>query len=394
MSTNHRKSKKRKICVVTGNRAEYSRVKSVMLAIQKHPKLELITIVTGAHLLDKYGLTVNEIVADGIKINERVFLIIEGENPVTMTKSVGLGIIELATAFNKLNPDVVVAPTDRFETLSVAVTAAMMNIPLVHIQGGEVSGTIDESIRHAITKFSHIHFPATDESRKRIIRMGEDPKRVFNVGCPATDLLLEVDRCSKKELFQNKALKPKDKRVLNPDAPFLLVIQHPVTTEFGSGVYQIQETLHALNALDMPAIMLWPNADAGSDNIVNGIRRFLLKHKMHNLYLYKHFPNNIFVNLMELCDCFVGNSSTGIRETCYFGTPAVNIGTRQTDRERGKNVVDVDHDRKNIARAIKNQLNHGKYSPEYVYGDGQAGKKVADILSTIEIKNIQKKILY
>lgn len=386
--------KKKKICVVTGNRAEYSRAKTVMRAIEKHPDLELILIVTGAHLLDKYGATIQEIEADGFKIDEKVYLIVEGENPITMTKSVGLGIIELATILNNYKPDVVIAPTDRFETLSVAVSAALMNIVLAHIQGGEVTGTIDESIRHAITKFSHIHFAATEKSRERIIKMGEDPEFVFNVGCPAIDLLLNVDAGTKEDLFHNRELIPKDGRSLNPEKPFLLVVQHPVTTEFEDSFRQIQETLYAIEALKMQTIMLWPNADAGSDEIVKGVRRFLLKHDMKHLFLYKHFSSETFVRLMSHTSCMVGNSSSGIRETCYLGTPVVNIGTRQQGRERGRNVMDIPYDWEKILDAIRRQIQIGRYPSDYLYGDGSAGEKVAEILAGCEVKSVQKKIRY
>lgn len=386
--------KKKRICVVTGNRAEYSRAKTAMKAIEEHPDMELILIVTGAHLLDKYGATFQEIEADGFNINEKVYLIVEGENPITMTKSVGLGIIELATIFNNYKPDIVIAPTDRFETLSVAISSALMNIVLAHIQGGEVTGTIDESIRHAITKFAHIHFAATEKSRERIIKMGEDAKFVFNVGCPAIDLLLKVDSGTKKELFNRKELIPKDGRSLDPESPFLLVVQHPVTTEFEDSFRQIQETLYAIEALKLQTIMLWPNADAGSDEIVKGVRRFLLNHDMKNLFLYKHFPTDTFVKLMMHCSAMMGNSSSGIRETCYLGTPVVNIGTRQQDRERGRNVVNVSYNREEITDVIKRQIQAGKYPKDYLYGDGSAGEKIAEILAGCEVKSVQKKIQY
>lgn len=386
--------KKKRICVVTGNRAEYSRAKTVMKAIEEHPDMELILIVTGAHLLDKYGATFREIEADGFNINEKVYLIVEGENPITMTKSVGLGIIELATIFNNYKPDIVIAPTDRFETLSVAVSSALMNIVLAHIQGGEVTGTIDESIRHAITKFAHIHFAATEKSRERIIKMGEDAKFVFNVGCPAIDLLLKVDSGTKKELFNTRELIPKDGRSIDPESPFLLVVQHPVTTEFEDSFRQIQETLYAIEALKLQTIMLWPNADAGSDEIVKGIRQFHLNHDMKNLFLYKHFSTGTFIKLMMHCNAMVGNSSSGIRETCYLGTPVVNIGTRQNERERGRNVVDVSYNRGEITDAIKRQNQIGKYQSDYLYGDGSAGEEIAKILAGCEVKSVQKKIQY
>jgi len=385
---------KRKVCVVTGSRAEYGRVKSILEAIQEHPGLELILVVTGAHLLRKYGESVLEIEKDGFPIAEKVYLIVEGENPLTMTKSTGLGIIELATVYDKYRPDIVVVPTDRFETLSAAIAAAFMNITLVHIQGGETSGTIDESIRHAITKFTNVHFPATEQSRQRLIRMGEDPATVFNVGCPATDLLVRVDPGTREELFKHPDVVPMDGRILHPDRPYLLVVQHPVTTEFGKGYEQIQETLFAVRETGLQSIMLWPNPDAGSDEISLGIRRFILHHGQENLFLYRNFSNELFIRLMYHAACMVGNSSAGIREACYFGVPVVNIGSRQNNRERGSNVMDVWYERKKICEAIQRQLAVGRYPVEMIYGDGTAGRQIAEILSRIPLDGTQKRISY
>lgn len=382
----------RRVCVVTGNRAEYTRVKTAMRAINEHPDLELILIVTGSHLLRKYGMTVEEIERDGFKIDEKVYLIVEGENPVTMAKSTGLGIIELATVFNNYKPDIVIAPTDRFETLPVAIASAYMNIPLAHIQGGELSGNIDESVRHSITKFANIHFPATERSRQILITMGEDPNYVFNVGCPATDLLLETPKLTAREILEILNVKTK---TLDPDRKFLLVVQHPVTSEYGSGYAQIQETLHALRHFkDYQILMTWPNVDAGSEDIVVGIRRFLMEYGEDRFFTYRHFRSDIFVNLMCHCECMLGNSSAGIREACYFGVPVVNIGTRQQFRERGKNVIDVIYDREQIRAAIDKQLKNGRYQVEMLYGDGNAGKKIANILATIKLSTVQKKFFY
>lgn len=385
---------KRRICVVTGSRAEYGRVKTLLEAVVEHPLLDLILVVTGAHLLSKYGESVKEIERDGFHVDERVYLIIEGEIPVTMAESVGFGIIKLATVYDNHQPDIVVAPTDRFETLSAAIAAAMMNIHIAHIQGGEVTGTIDESVRHAITKFAHIHFPATEASRERIIRMGEDPCYVFNVGCPGTDLLLAVEPGDKAELLMGPEVKPKDGRVYDPAQPYLLVVQHPVTTEFGHGYEQIQETVYAIREIGLPTIMLWPNPDAGHEDLAAGIRHWVLRRGGDDLFLYRNFSNETFVRLMYHAACMVGNSSAGIRESCYFGLPTVNVGSRQKNRERSRNVIDVWYDRHEIAQAIRHQLSNGRYPPEAVYGEAGAGKRMAEILATIELPPIQKQISY
>ena len=342
-------------------------------------------------MLRKYGNTYREIERDGFTIHERIYNTIEGENPVTMAKSAGFAIIELATLLDSYKPDFVVVLTDRYETLSAAVTAAFLNIPVAHIQGGEVTGTIDESIRHAVTKFAHVHFAASEASRQRIIKLGETPEFVFNVGCPATDLLLRAKILRQKEVLTNEEIKNPH---IKANDPFIVVLQHPVTTEFGEGYSQIEETLYAIKDFGMQTIMLWPNVDAGSEHIVTAIRRFLEEYRLRNIFMYRHITNSLFIQLLYHCKCLIWNSSSGIRESCYFGTPVVNIGTRQHGRERGKNVVDVGYGRHLILKAIKKQVSHGRYPRENVFGKGDAGRKIADILSTINGIKVQKIITY
>lgn len=384
----------KKICIYTSNRSEYTRLKSVMKAIQKHPSLELYTVIAGSHLLFRYGLTKCNIQKDGFPIHEEIYTVVEGENPVAMGKSAGLSIVELTTCFTNLKPDYLVIVGDRYDVLPAVITASYLNIPVAHIQGGEITGSIDEVIRHVVTKFSHLHFPATKKAKEVIISMGEHPDRVFTVGCPSIDLLLETKNISKKELFLDEDFKENDRKKLNPSKPFLLVIQHPVTTEYEKSYSQIIETLKALYQLKIQTVMLYPNLDAGSDYIVQGITRFNSKYSMDKfLVLRKHFSMDQFFNLLKHADCIVGNSSAGIRESCYFGTPAVNIGTRQNFRERGSNVVQVDYNSGQIIQAINKQLKHGKYSPEYVYGNGKSGGKIADVLAKVEVP-IQKTFYY
>ena len=386
-----------KICVVTANRADYSRVKSVLQAIQLHPNLELQLVVAGSHLVDHYGMTVREIEKDGFPISAKVHMEFYGNEPTVMAKSTGLAIIEFATIFNNLKPDIVVALVDRYENFASAVASAMMNIPTAHTQGGEATGTIDESLRHAMTKLAHIHFPSTENAKERIIKMGEDPRYVFNVGCPATDILLSAPKWGMEEVtryLREKIIKEHNWD-FNHSKPHFLVIHHPVTTEFGSGIHQVQETLKALLKFNHQIFMLWPNIDAGTDDISRGIRIFKIENPDFPLYIFKHMPHEIFVNILRHSVCMVGNSSGGIRESCYFGVPVVNIGTRQQNRERGENVLDAGYNAEEIAEAVERQLNHGKYEPEFVYGDGSAGKKIAEILANIDIRNIiQKKIQY
>ncbi|NPV85835.1 MAG: UDP-N-acetylglucosamine 2-epimerase (hydrolyzing) [Anaerolineae bacterium] len=384
---------KRKICIVVGSRANYSSIKSVMRAIQKHPALELQLVVGASALLDRYGSVVDIIETDGFKPLAKVHMIIEGETPVTMAKSTGLGLLELPNIFDNLKPDIVLTVGDRFETIATAISAAYMNIPLAHTMGGEVTGTIDESVRHAVTKLAHIHFPANKGSAERIIRMGEDPQSVFVVGCPRIDLVAEIVDAG-KELPERAWLEYQGVGgQIDLDEPFLLVAQYPVTTEYGQGEFQINETLMALRQLDMPTIMLWPNADAGSEDVARGIRKFRERYAHENIRFYKNFPPETFMRLINRCACMIGNSSSAIREGAFMGTPAVNIGTRQAGREQGKNVINVSYNQEEICDAVKKQLKNGRYPSDPIYGDGHAGERIANILSTIQ-PNIQKRMTY
>jgi UDP-hydrolysing UDP-N-acetyl-D-glucosamine 2-epimerase len=376
---------------VVGSRANYSSIKSAMRAVEAHPELELQLVVGASALLDRYGTVLDLIERDGFEPSERVFMLIEGETPGTMAKSTGLGLLELPTAFDRLEPDIVITVGDRFETMATALAATYMNIPLAHTMGGEVSGNIDESIRHAVTKFAHVHFPASKGAAERIVKLGEEPENVHMVGCPRMDLVAETlaqDGNGLSELFRFGV-----GGSFSLDEPFLLVSQHPVTTEYGDGERQIAETLKALQDVGMPAIVLWPNADAGSEHIARGIRKFREHEDDSKLHFFKNLPADDYVRLMRKTACLVGNSSSAIREGAFVGTPAVNVGPRQDGRHRGSNVLDVDYDRAAIGDAVRSQVEHGPYESEPIYGDGHAGERIAEVLARNEI-SIRKRITY
>ena len=276
----------RKICIVVNSRANYGRIKSVMRAVQNHPELELQLIVGASALLYRFGNVIDVIRGDGFEPAATVYSIVEGENPTTMAKSTGMAIIDLATQFETLKPDIVLTVADRFETMATAIAASYMNIPLAHTQGGEVTGSIDESVRHAISKLAHLHFPATDLARDNLLRMGEAPETVFMTGCPAIDVISELDLSLSADFF---ARYRGVGAVLDPSKPYLVVLQHPVTTEFGQGFQQIRQTLDAVIALDMQTVWLWPNVDAGSDDVSKGLR----VHREH------HGDGNIHFNLSQ-----------------------------------------------------------------------------------------------
>jgi len=380
----------RKICVVVNSRANYGRIKSVMRAVQQHPDLELQTIVGASALLHRFGHAVDVIRADGFEPSATVYSIVEGENPTTMAKSTGMAIMDLSTQFENLRPDVVLTVADRFETIATAIAASYMNIPVAHTQGGEVTGSIDESVRHAVTKLAHVHFPSTDLAKDYLLRMGEEPERVHMTGCPAIDLIAGLDLSLPEDLFKN------NKGVgaaLDTNKPYLVVLQHPVTTEFGQGFEQVRETLAAVLALDMQTAWLWPNVDAGSDDVSKGLRL----HREHQgdgkLHFYRNFTPEDYARLIGNAACLIGNSSSGLREGAFLGTPVVNIGTRQRNREHGPNVVHAAYDRVEIEAKARAQIAHGTYHCSPLFGDGSAGRRIADILANAEI-SVQKRLTY
>jgi len=382
----------KKICVVIGSRANYSSIKSAMRAIDAHPGLELQLVVGASALLDRYGSVVKLVEADGFKPAAKVHMLIEGETPATMAKSTGLGLLELPTVFETLQPDFVLTIGDRFETMATTLAAAYMNIRIAHTMGGEVSGTIDESIRHAVTKFAHLHFPASAGARERIIRLGEKPEDVHLVGCPRIDLVAEVlARASTEPEERIFELGVGDRFDL--DAPFLLVSQHPVTTEYGAGEQQIMATREAVRDVGYPAIVLWPNADAGSEDIARGMPTLRERGLAQRMHFFKNLPTETYIRLMARTGCLVGNSSSGVREGAFIGTPVVNIGTRQAGRERGRNILDVPHDRAAIAAAVRRQVDHGRYTSDPIYGDGNAGANIAATLASRTV-DVQKRITY
>jgi len=260
--------------------------------------------------------------------------------------------------------------------------------------GGEVSGTIDESIRHAITKFAHIHFPSSKQAYDRIVRMGEEKENVHLVGCPRIDIVKDI--LTEAEPYTKISNRIFDQGVgekIDIDSEFILVSQHPVTTEYGHGKEQILNTLNAVKKIGFPAIVLWPNADAGSEDLAKGIRTWRERGDSAKIHFFKNLPMEIYIQLMKRTLCLVGNSSSGIREGAFIGTPAVNIGTRQAGRERGENVLDIDYSENNIIKAIKSQIDHGPFQSKKIYGDGFSGEKIAKILSSKKV-SIQKRITY
>jgi len=379
---------RRKICFVVNSRANYARIKTAILACMDHQDLDTIVIVGASGVLYRFGNVSELIESDGIKIETKLYTVVEGNDPVAMAKTTGLSLIDLAQEFHRIKPDVVVTVADRYETIATAIAASYMNIPVAHTQGGEITGSIDESVRHAITKLSHIHFPATRNAADVLRKLGESADKIFWVGCPALDLAHEVPAEPISSVMQRYHGVGNG---LDFSKPFILVSQHPVTTEFKDAREQIEQTLQAVLSSGIQAIWLWPNVDSGSDALSKRIREFREENNAAPMHFYRNFSSEDYVNILREASCIVGNSSSGIREASFLGTPAVNIGSRQNGRDRAPNVIDVDYDSFEIKKAIQAQIKNGRYQSSEIFGDGFAGRKMAEILASVNL-DVNKKL--
>jgi UDP-hydrolysing UDP-N-acetyl-D-glucosamine 2-epimerase len=383
---------KRKVCVVVTARPSYSRIKTALAAIARHDGLELQLVVAASALLDRYGTAVSYMERDGFAITARVQMVLEGGNLTSMAKTTGIGLLELATVFDNLRPDVVVTVADRFETIATAIAASYMNIPVAHVQGGEVTGSIDEKVRHSVTKLADLHFVASEMACTRLIRMGENPEAVYVTGCPSIDIAAEVAKQPALGFEPFERYGGVGER-LDLTGGYLVVMQHPVTTEYDLARQQVIETLIAVRDTGLPVLWFWPNVDAGTDGTSNGIRAFREQGETARFHFFKNMAPEDFLRLLCNARGLIGNSSVGIRECAYLGVPVVNIGTRQVGRDRGRNVIDVGYDRAEIGAGIGRQLEHGRYPSDLLYGDGRAGDRIAATLAEAPL-SIEKRLRY
>lgn len=333
--------KKRKIIYITGTRADFGLMSSILYEINNNPELDLSLIVTSMHLSKKHGYTIDLVKNSGLKIDGIIELFDERTNSnKEMACSLGKAIIDFTKSFERIKPEIIIVEGDRFEALAAAISGAFLNIAVVHVSGGDVSKSIDNSIRHAITKFAHIHLPGTNKSAERLIKMGEAPWRVHMVGTP-----INKNVCTKKEL--ESLFK------LDFSKPIILVIQHPVTTQSDKAAEQMKETMEAIKELNEQTIVIYPNTDAGGDEIITVIESYK---SLNNLVAIPNVSSEKFMGLLKYSSVIVGNSSAGIVESSYFNTPCVNIGIRQEGRERAGNIIDANHKKKDIINAIKKAL--------------------------------------
>ena len=372
---------RRKVCVVVTARPSYARVRTALQALRARDDVELQIIATASTLLHRYGEVVRVMEADGFDITWRIHSILEGENLVTQAKSTALGLNETATALENLKPDVVVSIADRFETIATAIAASYMNIPLAHIQGGEVTGNIDDRVRHAVTKLADLHLVASPGARDYVISMGEHPDSVHLTGCPSIDIAARAKEnpALPEDFFQRFGGVGAEFDIHRED--FIVVMQHPVTTEYEQAYEQAEATLQAVSELGVHALWFWPNVDAGADATSKAIRTWREQGRLEKVHFFRNMPPEDFYRVLMQSKCIVGNSSVAIRECSFLGVPAVNIGNRQISRERGPNVIDVPHDAGAIAQAIRKQMLHGPYPSSGIYGQGDAGERIARVLA-------------
>ncbi|MDI6736562.1 MAG: UDP-N-acetylglucosamine 2-epimerase [bacterium] len=373
----------RKICVITGSRAEYGLLSPVMRAIQEHPNLELLLIVTGMHLLERFGYTVDEIKKDEFRIDAQVS-VSEDDSSTTF----GEAVIGISKAIKRISPDFVLVLGDRFEALAGAIAGAANNVPVAHIHGGDVttSGHIDESIRYALTNFAHLHFAATGQSASRIKRLGEEEWRIHLVGSPALDAILSADLASLHEEVATLRL------ALNK--PIVVVVQHPVSLEFKEAGWQMEQTMLAIKHLCTQTIVIYPNSDPGSKEMIEVIERY---RGIPNIQIYQNLNHPVYLRLLRIASVLVGNSSSGIIEAPSFGLPVVNVGSRNVGREHAENVIFVDYDKDQVLAGIKRTLFDEEFRERVKnctnpYGDGTASQRIVEVLANIPIdKKLLKK---
>lgn len=364
----------RRVCYISGTRADFGLMRSTLLAVRDHADLELSVIATGMHLSPVFGSTVDEIEATGLRIIARVAVPLEPATGATMARNIGVMLGAFVDALEVDRPDIILLLGDRGEMLAGALAGLHLNIPVVHIHGGERSGTVDEPVRHAISKLSHLHFTATREARERLIRMGEREDTVHVTGAPGLDGLAEAALPDRATIALGHGL--------DPDRPFALMVYHPVLQEAVTAADDTRRILKALSDAGLQSLALMPNADAGSD----GVRTALIEAgSAAGLTVLTHLARPDFIAAMARADVMIGNSSAGIIEAASFGTPVLNVGPRQNLRERNSNIVDVPSTDKALAEGLAGLLAGGRYPAQNLYGDGRAAARIAGLLATVSL---------
>lgn len=379
----------RTIAFLTGSRGEWGYIRPILKLIAQDQDLDYRILATHMQLLPEFGKAVNQIEEDGFVVHEKLYMTLDGYNNQTMTKSLGLLLIELTTSLAKMKPDILLLAGDRGEQLMGAIAAGHLGIPTAHIQAGELSGNIDGIVRHAITKLVHIHFAANEEFANRVLKMGEQSFRVYNVGAPQLDEMVNGDFTPMSDLNQKYGFDDKE--------PILLAVQHSVTEEENNAGIHIRETIEAILKKDLKTVFIYPNADGGSSEV----RKELQKLKGQKIFLFRNLPRRDYLGLMRRASLIVGNSSSGILEAPTFGLATVNIGRRQIGRPQAENVINVEeYNRDSIAdaitRGLTSEFQEIAKSSKSPYGDGNSSERIKQVLKEITINKelLNKKMAY
>lgn len=373
------------IAICLTSRGNYARTGTILHALEDNPDMDLDIIVGGASVVRKYGTLTEMLKADGLEVTNTFHNVIEGGKPISAAKTTGLSMMEFANELNSLDPDAVITIADRYETMAVTLAASYLNIPVLHTQGGELTGSIDDKVRHATTKMADYHFVSTERSKQILKCLGEEPQRVFDVGCPSIDLAKDIHNHGDKTYDPQHEYDGVGSNVDVTD-DYLVIQYHPVPTDYQSQYEKTWEVIEAVDNLSLPVFWFWPNMDAGTDQVSKAIREYRNRRQPDNVKFYINLRPRDYLTVVSNSACLVGNSSVGIRECSYLGQPSVNIGERQMYRERAENVTDVSCRTEDIQDGIEAQLTSEAYPRSTLYGDGTAGEQICDLISNLEIE--------
>jgi len=373
------------IAICLTSRGNYARTGTILHELEDSPNVDLDIIVGGASVVRKCGTLTEMLQEDGLSVTNTFHNVIEGGKPISAAKTPGLSMMEFANELDSLEPDAVITIADRYETMAVTLAASYLNIPILHTQGGELTGSIDDKVRHATTKMADYHFVSTERSKQIVERLGEEPRRVFDVGCPSIDLAKDISESS------DKAYDPQDEYAgtgSNSDVTedYLVIPYHPVPTDYQSQYDKTWEVIEAVDDLDIPAFWFWPNMDAGTDQVSKAIREYRNRRQPDDVKFYINLRPRDYLTVVSNSACLVGNSSVGIRECSYLGQPSLNIGERQMYRERAENVIDIPCQEDDIREGIETQLASGGYQRSTLYGDGTAEEQIAELIAELDIE--------
>jgi UDP-hydrolysing UDP-N-acetyl-D-glucosamine 2-epimerase len=360
-------------------RSQYARVQKVLECFAADNEIELDIILAGGSLVHDYGELQDTLADAGLNVTRKLHTLLEGDEPVTQAKTTGLGLVEFASVINDLCPDAVLTTGDRYETLATTIATTYLNTVVIHLEGGEVTGSIDDRVRHATTKMSDYHFVSTQRSKRIVRGLGEGGNRVYRTGCPSIDLcksIREDNRDGYDPQDEYGGVGPR----IDTSNDYLVVQYHPLPTDYGSMYSRTWELINAVDSVDIPAFWFWPNPDSGTEQVAKAMREYRGQREPDDAHFYVNLNPYDFLTLVSNSACVVGNSSVGIRECSYFGVPTVNIGDRQVYREQAENVTDVSAEEAEIREAIENQLRVRRYDSSDIYGDGTASQQITEIL--------------